>query len=311
MEDLKDRAEAILTAGGCTGIRIAGEGENWQLAAFLASSDGVAHEAVAFSGRNPATPNDPVYLAGALLSTLQRNAAAHERGMGLIAPKPVAPEAEGGQGEGDELVRSEPTDEHANPEQLASDEHERTGLDGEVVSDAPSEPGNADASGGDSAADFVVGDSGPNVVDADFDLGVFSVEAPPTDGSFLLENRPDDIEVEEPQPTDPGGVAYFGDNIHTIKLAKMGRLSQIARAAKDALQEGWTLAEFASLQNLVVRIDRGEAPDDPEARARFVAISERSAAMARVDAYREQREGELEAAERPGIEAFDPEAGWP
>lgn len=152
-------------------------------------------------------------------------------------------------------------------------------------------------------------------IDADFDLGVFSVEAPPTDGSFLLENRPDDIEVEEPtqreQPTDPGGVAYFGDNIHTIKLAKMGRLSQIARAAKDALQEGWTLAEFASLQNLVVRIDRGEAPDDPEARARFVAISERSAAMARVDAFREQRESELEAAERPGIEAFDPEAGWP
>ncbi len=117
-------------------------------------------------------------------------------------------------------------------------------------------------------------------------------------------------ELERPA----GGVAYFGDNIDVIRMAKLGRLGQIARALNATLQEGWTVEEFASLQNKIIRIDQGLDPDDPEARARFHAINERSAAMGRVDAYKRQREGELEALgreQRAEIEAFDTEAGWP
>lgn len=120
------------------------------------------------------------------------------------------------------------------------------------------------------------------------------------------EGDADDATAQEPD----GPVAYFSDDIRTIQLAKLGRLGQIARERKAALQEGWTVEEFASLQNLIMRIDRGEAPDDPEARARFLAISERSRAMNAVDAFKGQREAELEAADRDGVMAFDPEAGW-
>jgi len=277
VEDLSTQAQALLEAGGCTGIRITGAGEDWHVAAFLASSDGVAHEAVAFSKRNPATPNDPLYLAGQLLATLQRNAAAHERGLGLIPPPAPEPAPEGLE-LGAELLADEGE----------AEQNEHSSAASELVT-----PPDAADYGQESAAE-------ESAIDADF-----------TDASFVLENRPDDIEVEEPQPTDPGGVAYFGDNIHTIKLAKMGRLSQIARARKAEFQAGWTLEEFASLQNLIVRIDQELAPDDAAARERFLTISALSAAMSTVDAYRADREAELEAADRDGIEAFDPEYGWP
>lgn len=141
-------------------------------------------------------------------------------------------------------------------------------------------------------------------------------EAEPTDVDFDLVDALSVPELEGPDlgatAQEPDGpVAYFSDDIRTIQLAKLGRLGQIARELKAALQEGWTVEEFASLQNLIMRIDRGEAPDNPEARARFLAISERSRAMNAVDAFKGQREAELEAADRDGVMAFDPEAGWP
>jgi hypothetical protein len=134
-------------------------------------------------------------------------------------------------------------------------------------------------------------------------------------------HNPPEYERAFEQPS--GGVVYFGDDIHVARLAKMGRLLEIATERKALLQEGWTLAEFASLQNLIVRIDRGEAADDQEAKARFLAISERSAAMSGIDAYLGKREAELEIYAgmmrsedtredgRTLILAFNPEEGWP
>lgn len=183
--------------------------------------------------------------------------------------------------------------------------------------------GGADADGGDVGSES--GESGvalsgvedAEAIDAEF-------EEPAAEGAdfpeveeqiepelIRIENDPNDIPVMEPEAGDPGGVVYFGDNIHTIRLAKMGRLAQIARALKDVLQEGWSLEEFRSLQNWVVRADRGEAPDDPVARARFEAISERSRAMSRIDAYKDLRELELDSLDREGVEAFDVDWGWP
>ena len=133
---------------------------------------------------------------------------------------------------------------------------------------------------------------------------------------LLLESTQESLPPYEYQrPDNSGGVAYFGDDIHVARLAKMGRLSQIARDLKATLQDGWSLGEFASLQNLIVRMDRGEAPDDAGARERFLWITERSRAMSRVDAFKDVREGELEGyanpLDREAILAFNPEAGWP
>lgn len=289
-EALREAALAVLRAAGCGGVLVQGSGDSWHVGG--GPNEGQIF-AVAFSAKNPLTPNDPVYLAHQVIATLRRNGdlpAQNENTLELGADL-LAAEAEA-----EPRTYDEATEEYFADEALRASE---------PPSDGPEDLRDA---GGDESGDYDPSSDGRGIVLGD---GPDSSAAPIAADFIAIEGQPDDIAVEEPQPTDPGGVAYFGDNIHTIKLAKMGRLSQIARAAKEALQAGWTLAEFASLQNLIVRIDRGEAPDDPEARARFMAISERSAAMARVDAYREQREGELEEADRPGIEAFDPESGWP
>lgn len=117
--------------------------------------------------------------------------------------------------------------------------------------------------------------------------------------------------VAEETATDTSGVAYFGDNLHVIRLAKIGRVTQVAAEKKAALQFGWDVAEFAYLTNLIVRMDQGLAPDDPTARSRFALISDASRAMSAVDAFAETQVGYLNAASREEVEAFDPEAGWP
>lgn len=207
--------------------------------------------------------------------------------------------------------------------------------------------GDADAAPGDaeSAEDGATGGGGPlladdgpafegdsDILDADY------ADIPADDRDFLaLEDQSSPAAIEggdidplliealtqedEPVPVAPvvsepaSGVVYFGDDIHIARLAKAGRLLEIATERKAALQDGWTVGEFATLQNLIMRIDQGLIPDDEPARARFLAISERSAAMSRVDAYLTQREQELAGYANPlnreAIAAFNPEEGWP
>lgn len=181
------------------------------------------------------------------------------------------------------------------------------------------EPGleGADSSNGNYAidADFEETGGEPEIIEDDsLDLGALEDYAPKLD--------PD---LPDPSTPPSGGVVYFGDDIHVARLAKIGALAEIARARKAVLQEGWTVSEFASLQNLLVRIERKESPDDANARARFSFIEGRSRAMSAIDAYQNAREDELEAhgallkSEDPydremarlAIAAFDPEAGWP
>jgi len=119
----------------------------------------------------------------------------------------------------------------------------------------------------------------------------------------------------EAEPDTTGPIAYAASDLDALVREKLGRVSQIARELKASLQDGWTIDEFRSLQNLIVRIDRGEASDDAEARARFVAISERSQAMSRVDAHRDALEAALDAIGKArdyqAAKDFNPEANWP
>lgn len=149
-------------------------------------------------------------------------------------------------------------------------------------------------------------------IDADY-TDLFAAEGP--DPLLELEApEPEDFAPDD-LPPQSGPIAYAASDLDALVREKLGRVSQIARELKAILQEGWTLEEFASLQNLIVRIDRQEAPDDAQARARFLAISERSQAMSRVDSIRDLKEGVLEGIGRSrdyaGAVEFDPEAGWP
>lgn len=148
----------------------------------------------------------------------------------------------------------------------------------------------------------------PALEDTPMEIGVGD-DLPALPEPDPLDFAPDEIERED------GPIAYAASDLDALVREKMGRISQIARELKARLQDGWDVGGYASLQNLIVRIERREAPDDPEARARFAVISERSQAMSRVDAHRDAMEAALEeigrARDYRAAVEFDPEAGWP
>ena len=223
-----------------------------------------------------------------------------------------------------------PESEAADPSPEAIADHVDSGAD-DTADDAAEDVGDASAgpaSGGlqvravdgqDEPSDSDL----PYAVDADYEeIGDDTTEALALEAA-AAEPEPPEHDRGWEQPA--GGVVYFGDDIHVARLMKLGRLAEIAREQKAVLQEGWTVEEFASLQNLMVRVERGEATKDDEAHARFLAINERSRAMSAVDAYQNSREDELESYAqymkedseslrklgRDSITEFDPEFGWP
>lgn len=127
----------------------------------------------------------------------------------------------------------------------------------------------------------------------------------------LLEGPPiEDFDPDPPKPSGPGAF-IFGDNLDQMRISAIGQVTQIALRLKEKLQEGWTLDEYRMLQNLIMRIDRGEAPNNPLAKARFAAISDCSRAMSAIDAHAEAQVKWLNKAGRQEVAAYDPEAGWP
>lgn len=150
-------------------------------------------------------------------------------------------------------------------------------------------------------ADFTVEDLAAEddlLADEDFDL-------PAIEGA--------DVETEA--PAQDGPIAYGASTIDGLVREKLGRVSQIARELKAVQQEGWTVEEFAYLQNLIVRMDRGEAPNDDASRDRFLEIGRKSQAMSRIDQARDKKEGELEEiGQRRDFDAavyYEPGDGWP
>lgn len=152
-------------------------------------------------------------------------------------------------------------------------------------------------------------------------------DSPPTDEGEILyaDEQPDDSQYEPPPSYDPApveapeedltpgspSVVIFGDDLPTNRLIRIGQIDEVEAELLTQLQEGWTVEEFASLQNLIQRIGRGEASDDPEARARFNAISERSQQMSRVQSFARDRKAAVRIGDREFVEGFNPESGWP
>ena len=148
------------------------------------------------------------------------------------------------------------------------------------------------------------------------DEGPFEIEEQIEPELILIENDLDDIAVEEPAHRSadgaPGGVVYFGDDIQVIKLAKMGRLMEIAVALKDVLQEGWTTEQYAEAQGYVLHNtnDAGAFIGEGDRYSYFITLAERRNDMSKVDAFMTARQQELSSLDREGILAFDPEWGW-
>lgn len=224
---------------------------------------------------------------------------------------------------------------HAGPRLVLTPEREiALAVDGEGSEDEArldnrlvSGDGGSDESGEENLASEPAPEAGfafePDPIDADFtesagdaydEAVTLALEGPQAGELPELDYAPEDFAPDEP-PAAAGPIAYAASDFDALVREKLGRVSQIARGLKLTLQEGWTLDEFASLQNLIVRIDRQEATDDRTARARFQAISERSQAMSRVDSHRDALEADLEAIgvrrDYAAAVGFDPENGWP
>lgn len=316
---IKEEAEAVLREGGAQSFRIEGGGDNW----FVWAGLGDAMTVCAFSARNGETPNDPVYLARQALAHLHEPA--HRAPQPEPAPEPK-PESESLFGEPAEAAYSGEDETHGEtgePDAPASedagpaDEGNAAGLD-LGYSDPGRDGPKAEEAGVDAGDER--GSDLSGAFDADFapiedeppERDALDADLIPLRGIAWDENT---VADEEAAASTEGPIAYAASDLDALVREKLGRVSQIARELKAALQDGWTIDEFRSLQNLIVRIDRGEATDDAQARARFVAISERSQAMSRVDAHRDALEAALDAIGKArdyqGARDFDPEAGWP
>lgn len=283
-EEMKAAAEQVLRDGGCEAVRVEGAGEEWFVSCGFEPGQFFV---TAFSKRNPFTPNDPVYLAKQALATLIRNerpAAKTEEPVSL----------------GSDILAAE-EEMQQNPGRTLTDWESRQ-LERDFDPNDPTE-GMGDDDGGDD-----------DPIDADY----FEPE-PALEGEDLnlTPALPDDYRVEEGQGEGEGSdgpIAYAASDFDGLIREKLGRVGQIARALKAELQEGWSIAEFRSLQNHIQRIERGEAPDDHDARERFFAISERSQAMSRVETARDAHEAALDAIgqarDYAAAQAYDPEQGW-
>ena len=129
----------------------------------------------------------------------------------------------------------------------------------------------------------------------------------------------DDTTAEAAPPEQSGGVAIFGDNFATMRLAKMGRLAQIAaeKSAEAFAAVGWNNDEYNAVQGHVVgNLAQSTGAYTGGQQAIYDRFMELETAKQRVEGFRAHRDqctGYLNAADTPRVmvEQFDPDAGWP
>lgn len=205
------------------------------------------------------------------------------------------------------------------PEEQQSQGHEGDGETGAEAegADALGELSGAEASGGDDA-DAGAGSGVPDedstlhgavdfaddftdaLIDADF------TEDPLLEfGGEVLEEHPE----EAPPPQD----RFYGlddlDRRRSLRIGDVVRISRL-KQAEIALLMGDD--DFAAIQNAVLRdtVD-GFYKGPPDIYATFVELSRHKSAINRVKAAEADKVAFLEAATRPDLEAFNPDAGWP
>lgn len=137
-----------------------------------------------------------------------------------------------------------------------------------------------------------------DLIDADFsDL--------PELGQELAEEHPE----EAPPPQD----RFFGlDDLDRRRSLRIGDVVRISRAKQAEIAALMSVHDFAAIQSSVVRDTKDGRYIGPQATYDlFVELSRHQSAINRVKAAEADKVAFLEAATRPDLEAFDPEAGWP
>lgn len=183
---------------------------------------------------------------------------------------------------------------------------------GEATEQVAQAAGPSDEGGPD---DHQQGDSG----DLHF-AGLDGSEDEGSDPGGVLDLGAEILDADYTEPTDPppedhpSGAFIFGDNLPQMRTSAIGLVVQISLAKQEAI---WTEAgagpdEYSQLMSAVVRdtVD-GTYRGDQATYDRFVALSRYDNAARRVQVYERDLVNMLTTADRPTIEAFDPEAGWP
>lgn len=321
---------AILTEGGALEANVSYNGA-WLVSAsfpcrgYADDVEGGMSGAVgpkAYAGDTRRTNGDPRALAASFVADARAHAAKMEAFFApVLAPEPEQVETPQDESDGETGEAAEGSEAgyplgHASEDAVSGD----AGQTGDVGAGRELEVGRTglgdEVSNGD---DMLSGegwdvDGAGDIRDADF-----TIEDLGSEDDLLADEAQDTLAIEgadlETEAAPDGPIAYGASTIDGLVREKLGRVSQIARELKAVQQEGWTVEEYAYLQNLMVRMDRGEAPDDQASRERFLAIAVKSQAMSRIDAVRDRKEGELEdIGQRRDFDAavyYEPGEGWP
>lgn len=277
------KARTLLEAAGVRGVTIQGSGEDWTVAIGWNEPERFV---VAYSAKNPATPNDPVYLASQALATLIRN-------------EGPCPHRE--QVNQSFHVESEPSQLELGAELLADagEEEEGHAAEGSLSGDALAEE----------LADAVANqadDADPNE-DAGADV----------QSSERSDVIPPPLQAElAPEPEAFAGTTILGaDPLDRIRSQRIGDVARIAagKIAERRAAASYTLAEYQELQGYVMsHTDAvGAFKGDDERYQRFVALADCQRAVNDLGAYRDGLTETLLEASREAVEAFDVNAGWP
>lgn len=285
------KARTLLEAAGVRGITIAGAGESWTVAIGWNEPERFV---VAYSAKNPATPNDPVYLASQALATLIRNegpcphvsqATCDEVSQLELGAESLADAGDEEQDSGDEASQ-----------QSISEISPQSGLGATVAIDR-SEQDTPSVEQGREGGMGEAGDEG----------GADAPEAPPLQAHL----EPD------PEPEAFAGTTILGaDPLDRIRSQRIGDVARIAagKIAERRAAASYTLAEYQELQGYVMsHTDAvGAFQGDAERYARFVALADCQRAVNDLGAFRDEVTAHLLDADRAGIEAFEIAAlGWP
>ena len=318
--DLKAETEAILTEGGALAAIVTQEGDAWTVSAAFPcrgyaadGRDGMSgkYGPKPYTGNTRRTGGDPRDLAAHFVA----DAAAHRAKMDAFFAPPAPVDFDKELEEHVETsipMQKQWEHEPAPAEEVVADEGEAGQDSGDGY--APGNPSDGEPLHREEPAEAGVLDeaesSAGGAIDADFG----ELDAPDTDASFLIENRPDDIEVEEPV-AEPGSQFIFGDNLATDRLVRQGQIVDVADRLIQETRAAVTYDadEFANLQGEIVsNLDAaGSFTGDPARYQRFVELSDAQSHVRQIEQERDTKVSFIRTAEREAVATFDPEADWP
>jgi len=329
---LMDGGFSPLPEGQMQGLVCRRDGLGWWMGGVF--SDGRTHSA--HSAISPNTPSDPVDFAHYLVAHARRLANPLAADV-TFAPPPVAVDAP----EGDlrDETHSEAganVDDGGIAELVSGGDDVRVRLSAGVDDVEPRQTESVDGGSGENADHFGAlahinapadgrDEYGNRVDDPPFEdfTTASDLDEDPEDAEYsevdldALASEPTpliegaDIAPEPEPEASPAGVAIFGDNIHTIRLAKKGRLDEIARRKKGEAMGEWNMGEFREQQSQLSRFARGELGAGPDAQAHFAKIESIVKSLDAIERYHEIRALLLDSPSREYVESFDPEEGWP